>query len=130
MRKESTMRRLLCLGSMALLIGAPGVQAAEKYPVSCLGSGSTITGTYGSETIYGTNGRDTISALAGDDSVHALAGEDRICGGPGADIISDGYGRDEIDGGDGFDTLYLCPDGAADIWRNVERVVQTSLGCR
>lgn len=124
------MRRLLCLGSIALLIGVPGVGAADEYPPSCLGSGTTIRGTYGSETIYGTNNRDTISALAGDDSVHALAGEDRVCGGPGADIISDGYGRDEIDGGDGFDTLYLCPDGAADTSRNVERLVQTSLGCR
>lgn len=109
MRKESVMRRLLFLGSIALLIGVPGVGAADDYLQRCLGSGTTIRGTYAGETIYGTNNRDTISALSGDDSVHALAGEDRVCG---------------------FDTLYLCPDGAADTSRNVERVVETSLGCR
>jgi Ca2+-binding RTX toxin-like protein len=130
MRKESRMRRLIGVGCVAFLLAAPTVGAAQPYSLNCLGSGATIRGTYADETIYGTNGGDVVSALSGDDAVHTLAGDDRICGGPGADIISDGYGRDAIDGGDGFDWLYLCPDGASDASKNVERVFQTSLGCR
>jgi Ca2+-binding RTX toxin-like protein len=130
MRKESTMHGLMRLGCVAILLTSPVLVAAQAYPPSCLGSGATIMGTYGNDTIDGTNQRDVIAARAGNDSVHALAGDDRVCGDSGTDVISDGYGKDAVDGGDGFDTLYLCPDGASDGWVNIERVVQTSLGCR
>jgi hypothetical protein len=106
----------------------PGI--ADARHVTCFGLRTTIDGTSVNDTIFGTSIADVIAAFGGSDSVHALGGNDRVCAGSGGDVIYDGFGSDRLNGGAGIDTLYLCPDGIGDSWLNVERVVQSSIGCR
>lgn len=106
----------------------PGV--ADARHVTCFGLRTTIDGTSGNDTIVGTSIGDVIASFAGSNSIHALGGNDRVCAGSGGDVIYDGFGSDRLNGGAGIDTLYLCPDGIGDSWVNVERVVQSSIGCR
>jgi Ca2+-binding RTX toxin-like protein len=132
-RKGREMKRALLLG---LLVAAAAVLVAlvpsttSAGHVTCFGSRTTIDGTSGPDRIFGTWASDVIASFAGNDEVHGLGGYDLICAGRGSDTLYDGYGPDRINGGDGYDTLYLCPDGAYNTWVNVERVVQSSLGCR
>jgi Ca2+-binding RTX toxin-like protein len=115
-------------GAGAVVVAvSPG--AAEAGHVTCFGLRTTIDGTNGNDTISGTNLADVIASFGGSDSVHARSGNDRVCAGSGGDAIYDGFGSDRINGSDGIDTLYLCPDGASDLWINVERVLQSSIGC-
>jgi RTX calcium-binding nonapeptide repeat (4 copies) len=106
----------------------PGV--ADARHVTCFAVRTTIDGTSGNDTIFGTNIADVIASFGGSDSIHALGGNDRVCAGSGGDAIYDGFGSDRLNGGGGIDTLYLCPDGIGDLWVNVERVIQSSIGCR
>jgi hypothetical protein len=117
------------LAAGALLLVAPAVHARTSAFPTCFGAPATIVGTNGNDVIYGTNFDDVIVALGGADQVHGRAGNDRLCGNGGGDTLFDGFGADRIDGGYGIDTLYLCPDGAPDSWVNVERVIQSQLGC-
>ncbi len=122
----------MALVAVAALGAAVAVQPedAGARHVTCFGSRTTIDGTNGNNSILGTSVADVIASFGGRDSVHALGGSDRVCAGSGDDVLYDGFGSDSINGGDGFDTLYLCPDGPGDFWVNVERVVQSSIGCR
>jgi Ca2+-binding RTX toxin-like protein len=125
------MRRLLVVASalgLAVLFMPLPAPAQAAVP-TCFGRPATIVGTNGNDTIYGTKLPDVIASLGGADVVHALAGDDLVCGGDGNDIVFDGYGSDAIDGGNGVDTVYLCPDGALDRLVNVERVINSTLGC-
>jgi hypothetical protein len=133
-RKGREMKRTLLLPGLLVAAAAvlvtlmPSTTSASH--VTCFGARTTIDGTPWPDRIFGTSAPDVIASFAGNDEVHGLGGGDRICAGTGSDTVYDGYGSDRVAGGDGFDTLYLCPDGAYDAWFNVERVVQSSLGCR
>ncbi|HEY5988144.1 MAG TPA: hypothetical protein VIV12_17485 [Streptosporangiaceae bacterium] len=125
------MHRLLMVASafsLAVLFMPLSAPAQAAVP-TCFGKPATIVGTNGNDSIRGTSLPDVIASLGGADLVHALAGNDLVCGGDGSDIVFDGYGSDAIDGGNGVDTVYLCPDGALDRLVNVERVINSSLGC-
>jgi hypothetical protein len=123
---------LVSIVAVVALGAAVAVQplVADARHVTCFGLRTTIDGTGGNDTIVGTNIADVIAAFGGSDSIHALGGNDRVCAGSGGDVIYDGFGSDRLNGGAGIDTLYLCPDGIGDSWVNVERVVQSSIGCR
>jgi Ca2+-binding RTX toxin-like protein len=125
-----TMRKLLVIaGGLTLVVLFVSTPAPAQAAPACFGRPATIVGTNGSDVIYGTGFPDVIASLAGNDKVHARAGGDFVCGGDGSDVIFDGYGSDTIDGGTGVDTVYLCPDGSFDRLVNVERFINSSLGC-
>lgn len=124
------MRKLLVIvGGLTLVVMFVSTPTPAQAAPTCFGRPATIVGTNGSDVIYGTNFPDVIASLGGNDSVHARAGGDFICGGDGSDVIFDGKGSDSIDGGTGVDTVYLCPDGSFDRLANVERFINSSLGC-
>lgn len=59
-------------------------------------SGTSLTGTAGSDILIGHNGADTLNGLGGNDM---------LSGGLGADVINGGAGSDNLRGGAGNDTL-------------------------
>lgn len=122
-------RLLLVAGALSVAVVFMPLSAPAQAAPFCLGKPATIVGTSGSDTIHGTNYSDVIASLGGGDYVHALGGNDLVCGGDGNDVIFDGYGSDDIDGGNGFDTVYLCPDLSVDHLVNIEKVVNSSVGC-
>ncbi|WP_183030037.1 cadherin domain-containing protein [Altericroceibacterium spongiae] len=94
-----------------LLIGAPhttgdGAEAGQSYIIYGSGdgqTGTTITGTAGSDVLVGTSGNDVLEGGGSDDIYRGGAGDDRM-------IVTGGAFGD-VDGGSGFDVLVIDGTG-------------------
>lgn len=90
-----------------------------------------LSGWGGNDTIMGNGGNDNVFGYQGDDILRGDVGNDSIVGGLGDDLLLDGAGQDTLDGGDGGDVFRLSYDGALDIIRDfdplMDRIDLTSM---